>query len=466
VLTQTGSLTGPLAPANLSAPPGHRHSSLVIRLTLLWHLDAHVSLRGVVLVLASLLGLLASGLRLALPCPQTVRLWLLRVGLYLLRRVLRRRSDWVFILDHTIRLGQRKCLLILGTSLQRLREPTASLGHHDVVVLDLWVTTHCTGADVAERLRTVSARVGVPRQLVCDHGADLVKGIGLFQAEQAEVADQPKVVDTYDVTHRLACLVKAELEPDPRWQALLRLCTSSLFGLQQTAGAFLVPPAPRRLSRYLNVDRHVAWAVRMLTLLEAPDGTEVAGLLKMGLEEARSWLESKLGWLRDFREDVSRWARLLRVVQQTHEEVKHHGLSRQTARRVWRGLDADILGQPQVRSFVARVLWYLRAEGGQIPPGESWLGTSDVIESLFGKYKWLGEKAPYAEVGASVLALPVFTTELTEELVNEALSAVSGNEVRAWIAEHVGRSTLSKVRTATAAANAAENTAEQDTKAA
>jgi hypothetical protein len=439
---------------------------LIIRLSLCWHLDAHVSLRGIVLVLASLLGLFAGGLPFRLPCPQTIRTWLLRLGLYLLRRPQPRRCDWVFILDHTIRLGQAKCLLILGVSLQRLRSAAGALGHHEVVVLDLWVTTRCTGEDVATRLRAVRDRVGAPRQIVSDHGSDLTKGIGLFQAEQAERAGEVAVVDTYDVTHRLACLVKAELASDARWAELLRRCTSTLLQVQQTAGAFVLPPSPRHVSRYLNVDRHVTWAGRMLALLERRDLTEVAGCLKMGEAEARSWLESKLGWLREFHADVACYEQLLRVVRQTQEEVKHHGLGRSTARRVRQGLAPDVLSTPRVRCFVARVLAYLRQEGNKIPRGESWLGTSDVIESLFGKYKWLGDKAPYAEVGASVLSLPVLTTELTGELLHEALSQVSVADVRAWVAQHVGRSTLSKVRLVTATADEDEETAEQDTKAA
>jgi hypothetical protein len=106
----------------------------------------------------------------------------------------------------------------------------------------------------------------------------------------------------------------------------------------------------------------------------------------------------------------------------------------------------------------------LREEGGKIPSGESWLGTSDVIESLFGKYKWLGEKAPYAEVGASVLALPLLTTPLTGELVHQALASVSMDEVRAWVAEHVGRSTLSKVRAVAEAATEPEDASSPGTK--
>jgi len=58
---------------------------------------------------------------LSLPYHQTVRSWLLRCGLFLLRRRVPPRDDWVWILDHTIRIGQKKCLLILGASLDHLQ---------------------------------------------------------------------------------------------------------------------------------------------------------------------------------------------------------------------------------------------------------------------------------------------------------------------------------------------------------
>jgi len=65
--TQEGSCGGQLTAADLSAPTGHRHSLLVIRLCLLWYLDAHVSLRGVSEILLSLVSLLGDSLPLSLP---------------------------------------------------------------------------------------------------------------------------------------------------------------------------------------------------------------------------------------------------------------------------------------------------------------------------------------------------------------------------------------------------------------
>jgi hypothetical protein len=437
-LTQTGRC-GRLGPIDLSAPKGHRHTVLVIRLCLAWYLDAHVSLRGVTEVLLTLVSLLGGLLPLSLPYHQTVRSWLLRCGLFLLRRFVPRRTDWVWVLDCTIRIGQNKCLLILGASLDDLQGCQDGLGHQQVTVLDLHVTAHCTGLDVNDRLEGLAQRVGVPRQIVRDHGSDLSKGVRLFQDAH------PEVVDTYDVTHELASLVKAELEPDPRWAEFLRRCTSSLFQLQQSRGAFLTPPSPRSLSRYMNVDRHTDWACRVLGLLDMQDKTSVASLLGMGEEEARGWLEERLGWLRGFRQELGHYQRLLDCVAVASQEVKNHGLGRQTAGRVFSQLAKEVLHDAGLADFLAQLRGYLQEEGSKVPAGQSWLGTSDVIESLFGKYKWFGEKAPYAEVGASVLALPLLTVELTAELVREAMASVSVQDVRDWAAHNVGPSTLSKV---------------------
>jgi len=421
---------------------------LVIRLSLSWYLDAHVSFRGIGVILFTLVLLLGCCLPLSLPYPQTVRSWLLRCGLFLLHRLVPARSDWVWIVDLTICIGQLKCLLVLGVSLERLRDCGAALEHHSVVVLDLWVTAHCTGVDVDDRLEALAGGVGTPVQVVRDHGSDLYKGMALFAAAH------PEVIDTYDVTHKLASLLKAELEVDQRWAEFLQRCTSSLFELQQSRGAFLTPPSQRSLDRYMNVDRHTDWAWRTLAVLDAQDKSEVAGLLELSEEEARSWLAEKLGWLQDFRQEVARYKHLLDAVRQTEQVVKNQGLSQQTVKQVWDQFAPEVLQDASLKDFLTELRLYLEQEGGKVPPGQPWLGSSDVIESLFGKYKSFAEKAPYAEVGASALAIPLFTVELTAELIHEALTSVSMDDVRAWTTENGGQSILSKVAAITVATEA------------
>ena len=66
------------------------------------------------------------------------RLWLLRLGYYKLMRDKEKASDWVWIVDHSIQLGNQKCFVILGARLSSL--PERPLGHEDDEPLALFPT--------------------------------------------------------------------------------------------------------------------------------------------------------------------------------------------------------------------------------------------------------------------------------------------------------------------------------------
>ena len=132
----------------------------------------------------------------------TVRRWLLCYGYYLLiKQQPKRNGDWVFINDFSIQLGKEKCLLILGVSLAQLRKTGFNVTHKDVTVLDIVVTSQANHQLVKERLDMVSNRVGIPAQIVSDHGSDIKKGNELFCQEH------PTVVYTYDISHKIGCLL-------------------------------------------------------------------------------------------------------------------------------------------------------------------------------------------------------------------------------------------------------------------
>jgi hypothetical protein len=87
----------------------------------------------------------------------------------------------------------------------------------------------------------------------------------------------------------------------------------------------------------------------------------------------------------------------------------------------------------------------LKAEAEQVPLGEKWLGSSDVIESLFGQYKYSSGRAPFPQIGANVLLLPVLTSKLSGELIRTALETVKGTDVRERVQENIGDSTLRRI---------------------
>src|SRR5262249_51735102 len=158
--------------------------------------------------------------------------------------------------------------------------------------LHLDVVASSTGELVERRLRALVERAGVPAQIVSDHGGDLEKGIRLLRR------DFPQGIDTYDVSHKMACLLKAELADDGRWQAFLAACAKARPRLQQTQGAALMPPEVRVKARYMNLDRQVEWARKRLAYLDGPDDPRLARRLGLTAEAARAWVEERLGWLR------------------------------------------------------------------------------------------------------------------------------------------------------------------------
>jgi hypothetical protein len=348
-------------------------------------------------------------------CPETIRHWLHRLGCYLLQRPVQRRDDWVVFIDHTMELGAARCLLVLGMPLDRWQRHGGALTHADVQVLMVEVVEHSTGAVVHAQLRRLVARIGVPAQIVSDHGGDLAKGIELLRREHAGV------IDTYDVSHKLACLLKAELEPDPRWQEFLRQAGRARASLQQARGGLPRPPALRTKARYQNLEGLVAWGESILKLEHAGLAERLGAQRGSSAAEAQQWFDRTVGWVRGFAADLAGWRGLLTSIETTRRQISEEGLhlaSGHALKPLLKGDDA------RGRRFAARVCEFVQEQGSRVPSGRRYVGCSDVIESIFGKYKNYLERSPTPSLGTNVVLFPLFVTRITVELVGQALKAV------------------------------------------
>ena len=87
-----------------------------------------------------------------------------------------------------------------------------------------------------------------------------------------------------------------------------------------------------------------------------------------------------------------------------------------------------------------------------MPARQKYLGSADVLESLFGKYKDLAEQTPCREITANVLMIPLLVTSLTADLLRQALETVRAQDVEEWLDEHLGSSPQKKKRVVLTAA--------------
>jgi hypothetical protein len=359
-----------------------------------------------------------------------------RLGYHLLHRPIQRRDDWVLFVDHTMVLGSSRCLLVLGTSLSRWQAVGGALAHSDVEVLMVEVVTSSTGIVVCDQLQRLIQRIGVPVQIISDHGGDLTKGIELVHQSH------PEIVDTYDISHKLACLLKAELEHDAQWQEFVRRAGLARAFLQQAAGGVPRPPALRTKARYQNLRPLVAWGLEILRL----DGPGLEDRLAVQRTtppaQARQWFDQKVGWVKDFAGELASWQGLLSIIEQTQQEVRERGLHAGLVRTLRRGLATiDERGQ----KFAGRVREFISIQCRRVPRGEVYLGCSEVIESIFGKYKSYLERSPSPSLGTNVLLFPLFVTEIDPKLVGEALATVKHRMIQGFT-RHLGVSSQRRLR--------------------
>jgi hypothetical protein len=353
----------------------------------------------------------------------SVRLWLLRVGLYQLQSPQHQAEDWMWIVDHTMQLGEWKCLIIVGIRQSAWDQEGRCLSHADVQLIDLQPVTTSTGELVYQQLEAATAKTGVPRAIVSDDGRDLHKGINQFLTAHATT------VWMYDIKHKTACLLKHELEKKPSWQAFVGEVNQFKQRVSVTPLACLLPPQQRGKARYLNIDVLVDWAEKKLALLDRPDVQAALGLDSMAVEE-------KLGWLRKFAPEIQQWREVMEVIEGTEHYVRHRGIHRQAGEEL-----AALLPKPageMACKLRAQLLEFIEAEAQQAREGECLLGSSEVLESIIGKFKCLaGERGQHGLTGM-VLSIGALVGQVTVEAVQAALEQVKCEDVWDWCHSHLG----------------------------
>ncbi len=372
------------------------------------------------------------------PSFSSVRKWLGRIGLYELNRDKEYRDDWIFIVDLTVELGKEKGLVVLGVSEKLLVEEVfpskRGLQHQDVQILGLEIMSSTKGELIEQKLTEITQKFGCPKQIIADRGSDIQRGIKLYQQNHTDV------IYTYDVTHAMALLPKHELYGSSKYQSFIQQCSQCRKQLQQTELSFLAPPSQRSQCRYFNVEKLLEWADN---LLNSPLDVLTDLVPNIEPEILLTKLKQKLGWLASYQDSLSNWKQMVQMTRTVETQIKLEGLNQESFSIIQQYLTVEV-DFPQ--GFAQKILGYLTGEISQMKSEQTLLTTSDVLESLFGKYKQFSSRSPFKQISQIFLSICLLTMNLTTTLVKEALETVRFLDVEDWAAQVFGQSMLSKRR--------------------
>jgi hypothetical protein len=366
-----------------------------------------------------------------IPHATTGRLWLLRLGYYKLNAPLEQADDWIFLADHAIEIGKHRFLGILGIRVVDLPPPGECLKLSDMTPVALLPVESSTQDIVYQQLETVIATIGItPAAILSDEGSDLSGGIDRFcQAH-------PETTRYRDLPHLAARLLKKRLEKNERWKSFIQQATQTKFETSQTELAFLVPPRLRSKARYMNLQSMLRWAEKVLTVLDDPS------------EVAPSWcsvdrLNLKFEWLRQYRTDLEVWSSWLALTDRALDIVRRHGYCTSTAADLKQAL-TEISDTPEKELLKQELLEIVDAESSKAKAGTRMPGSTEILESSFGKLKEIEGLHNRSGFTSLILIWAALFGVTTSQVIRQALTEIPVKLVNAWFRNNLGQTVQSK----------------------
>jgi hypothetical protein len=364
-----------------------------------------------------------------IPHPTTGRTWLLRVGLYKLERP-KPPGDWIWLADHVIQIGTQKCLNIVGLRRSDLPPRGECLELKHLEPIAILPVSESNQQIVHEQLQRKAAELGAPLAILTDEGSDLLGGVRRF------CQSHPETTRLSDITHYGARLLKRRLENNSRWKEFCSRVGQTKFQTGQTELAFLTPPAQRRKARFMNLGPLLSWAAKTLAVLDQQPEPVLHHCTAERLEE-------KFGWLREYRHDLATWQEYEAISQAVFKVVRGEGYGRGVSSlaaeqsRVHVRSEAGEILQSELVTFVAQ-------QSSLVPEGSRLPGSTEVLESSFGKFKSLEGEQQKGGFTPLVLSYAALLGETTTELIACAIRATPWKQVQSWCRVHLGPTVQAK----------------------
>jgi hypothetical protein len=356
----------------------------------------------------------------------------MRLGYYKLYAEKEKADDWIWIIDHSTQTGEEKCLVLLGIRLCNLPKGRA-LRYDDVEPIELIPVKKSNGDIVYTQLETAKNKTGIPRAIIGDYGSDIKLGIEKFCGAHNETCY------IYDVKHKMASLLKRVLTKDNQWELFINLATKTKQQVQQTALACLAPPKQRSKARYMNTEYLLDWGANALRLLSSPEDE----IRKKEFDVVK--VIEKLGWVLEFKAELERWNAILSIATTTENFIRKKCIYNDADIDLLKEIDLLKLNEnPTVNKFKQDVIEYVRNEAAKARLNEKLPGSSEIIESLFGKQKFIEKEQSKSGFTGLLLALPALVSKTTDEVIRNAMESTPVKKVLEWYKDNIKSSVQSK----------------------
>jgi hypothetical protein len=351
--------------------------------------------------------------------------WTLRVGLYCLERISPIEDPWIAMLDFTKDIGVKKALVVLRVKLSELRERGSALTLQDCQCIGVEIREDWNGKSICSALSKIFSISGTPVAILKDNGTDLRKGVRLWR----ESMNLKSIPVLEDVGHIIANALKKTFKDKKSFINFIKTLHSGGGKLRQSDLAFLSPPKIRTKGRFQSIEKVGVWGTKILEMIGG-QGRRKIGSVAQRLREFFSNFGSH-------RKIIEEFAKTATVTRDVNKILKNEGLNQSTYKQVKSLLTSLSEDSICLTKWLNTHLHYQSRLGiGQTPLPVS----TDILESLFGKFKIVIQRNPKAEFNRISLIIPCLCGDFNKSLVQEALLKTSHADLMLWEKNNVNTS--------------------------
>ncbi len=365
------------------------------------------------------------GVEFSIPHWTTVRTWLCRCGIGLLKEQSVPADDWIWMIDHSVQLAKQNVLLILGIRHSDL-PADRPLTRRDMSVLAIVPGDSRDKESVALALNELAGKIGVPMSIVTDGASELHHGIKDFEKGGKTVL----VMD--DIKHKAANILKHTLGKDPVFQEFESKLGTTTAQIQQTELAHFLPPKKKAKCRFMTLSPLLKWQRMTQHHLENPGTAERQGVTPERLKE-------KLGWIEAFKEPAQQWRQCQAIVSCVLRFSNRNGVYRGATNRLKKQLaHLDLQGEIVQKVYVQLVDVYQRCEKRLLASPYSELRllvSTEVLESTLGGFKKLQRQHTRGGFTSLLAALPTLMSKQNHNEVKRLLTKVNNKQWKEWVSK-------------------------------
>jgi len=361
----------------------HRYSEIIVRLSTMLYTRINCGFRQVVKIL-EVVNETFDGLLDKIPSHNTIENWVKKCGLKVYEDAGKplKNCDYAEIVDESMMIGSEKLLLTIGVPAKHQGRPLVCT---DVSMLDIAIAGSWNGEKIGEHLVKAAEKVGHdPLYVISDNASIMNKGIRCAEMNQQ-----------HDISHSLGMYLERTYKNMPDFKNYLKSMSESKAKYNMKTIAYLLPPTQRTIARFINLSGWVKWSAKML---------DIYHLLKTDEQRAFSFIPANASLIEELSDVV-------KCVENIESICKHKGLAEKTVDECQNTIQVHLLcGNSRMIKLGESIIDFLRKEVMQIGSNvTAYNNSSDIIESLFGKYK--ARKSPNKLYGITshILFMPIYT---------------------------------------------------------